>query len=151
LSKPLDAVSVFEMVDRHRHQKASDRGTSATAVQRVLIVEDNEDAADALADLLELFGYQTRIAHDGPSALALVADYRPDAVLLDLGLPEMDGFAVCEAIRAQQHGGTARARMIALSGRQVDENTEKRLRDVGFDHHLMKPTSADTLRRVLSS
>jgi signal transduction histidine kinase/CheY-like chemotaxis protein len=115
---------------------------------RVLVVDDNTDTADTLATLLELEGHQVRLAHDGPTALAAAAAFRPDAVVLDLGLPGMDGFEVARRLR-DRTGGNGLV-LVAVSGYGQDED-RKRARLAGFDHHLVKPAEIGTLRSLLAS
>jgi CheY-like chemotaxis protein len=109
----------------------------------VLIVEDNPDAADALSDLLQLCGYDTRVAYDGRSAIAAADSFQPAAVLVDLELPDMDGSTLRE--RLQELPSMRGARFIALTGRVSTKAIERE-----FHHYLLKPPSLDDLRRVLS-
>ncbi len=113
---------------------------------RVLVVDDNVDSAEMLQVLLGTMGYDAQIAHDGSSALTLAAVQHPQVVLLDIGLPDMDGYEVARQIRARCAGPM---RLIALTGWSQDE-ARQRARDAGFDHHLTKPTDPETLERVLS-
>lgn len=115
---------------------------------RVLVVDDNTDTADTLATLLELEGHQVRLAHDGPTALAAAATFRPHAVVLDLGLPGMDGFEVARRLR-DRNGGTKPV-LVAVSGYGRDED-RRRARQAGFDHHLVKPAEIGTLRSLLTT
>jgi CheY-like chemotaxis protein len=116
---------------------------------RVLVVDDNLDAADTLATFLEMLGLQVRSVHDGIDALPAAQDFDPDVVLLDIGLPGMDGYAVARAMRADPHVG--RVRLIALTGWGAEEDRQRALA-AGFDHHLTKPVDLtvleDLLRRV---
>jgi PAS domain S-box-containing protein len=113
----------------------------ALAGRRILVVDDNADAADTLALLLAAHGARARAVHDGPAALAALPAFAPDVVLLDLGMPEMDGFDVARAIRA---GGAALVRIVALTGwgQQADR---ERTRAAGFDHHMTKPVDLGAL------
>lgn len=120
---------------------------SAAAEQRVLIVDDNHDAAESLAMLVELLGNPAQVAFDGPAALSAVTQFRPLIVLLDLSMPGMDGFAVARALRAQSGG--AALRLVALSGRG-DDDDRRQSRAAGFDSHLVKPVDLPTLQAVLS-
>ncbi len=114
---------------------------------RVLVVDDNRDAADTLADVLGLHGYAVARAHDGASALQAVAQERPDAVLLDIGLPDVDGYEVCRRIRAQAGEGGAPV-LVAVTGwgQQADRDAA---RDAGFDAHMTKPVAPEQLLQVL--
>jgi two-component system KDP operon response regulator KdpE len=106
---------------------------------RVLVVDDNGDAADSLAVLLRLMGNDVRTAHDGPAALAAARAYRPDVVLLDLGLPDMDGVDVIKALR-----GWSRVPIMVLSARQASDEKVGAL-DAGADDYVTKPFSMDEL------
>jgi signal transduction histidine kinase len=109
---------------------------SSAQAPRVLVVDDNEDAAETLALLLSADGYATRVAHDGPRALALVGDFVPDVAVLDIGLPVMDGYELARRLRAES--GVGRVRLIALTGYgQADD--VRRAKEAGFDEHLVKP------------
>jgi PAS domain S-box-containing protein len=112
---------------------------------RVLVVDDNVDAATMLAHLLGMAGHEVSLAHDGPAALAAAAAAPPDLVLLDIGLPGMDGYAVAARLRAEGHAGTA---LVALSGYGREDATQ-RSRNAGFDHHLIKPIDFAELRRIV--
>jgi CheY-like chemotaxis protein len=112
---------------------------------RVLIVDDNDDAAAGLGYLLQRQGHQVALAHDGPAALAAAREVPPDLVVLDIGLPGMDGYAVAAELRAAGHTRTA---LVALTGYGQEEDL-RRSRDAGFDHHLLKPISFEQLDKVL--
>jgi CheY-like chemotaxis protein len=109
-------------------------------------VDDNADGLETLALLLELSGHQVRTAADGPAALAAAAAFRPDVVLMDIGLPGMDGYEVARLLRADPaFNGT---RLIALTGWGQDTD-RARSSKAGFDLHLVKPVDPAELRRVL--
>jgi len=114
---------------------------------RVLIVEDNPDASDALHMLLELLGHKVRVVRDGPSALEAVRANAPDVALVDIGLPGMDGYEV--ARRARPLATPGRMTLIALTGYGRDEDKARALA-AGFDYHLTKPVDVDALRSLLS-
>src|SRR5207244_3935960 len=124
---------------RQPHASAGDR-------LRVLIVEDNQDAAESLAMMLELWGHAVETASDGLAALELVARREPDVVLSDLGLPGMDGYELARRLR--QRPGLQDAVLVALSGYGRDEDKCRAL-DAGFDHHLVKPPDLDVLAELL--
>ena len=115
--------------------------------QRFLVVDDNHDAADSLAMLLQAEGAEVRIAYDGPAALATLDSMRPDVVLMGLGMPGMDGCEVARRIRADQR--FRGVRLVALTG-WGQESDRLRTRDSGFDHHLTKPVDYAMLRAWLS-
>lgn len=114
---------------------------------RVLVVEDQEDARDSLRLLLELDGYAVATAASGPEGLAQFDAFEPDAVVIDIGLPEMNGFDVARAIRSRASGRTTR--LVALSGYGQPDD-QRNARDAGFDHHLTKPVDYDALVRLLA-
>jgi CheY-like chemotaxis protein len=114
---------------------------------RVLVVDDNVDAAATLASLLETEGHQVRRAHDGPGALAAADAFLPDAVVLDLGLPGMDGYEVARRLRSKTED--RKPLLVAVSGYGRDED-RRRSRQAGFDHHLIKPTELSALRSALA-
>jgi CheY-like chemotaxis protein len=111
---------------------------------RVLVVDDNVDAAGGIGALLELLGHEVTIAHDGPAALAAAAAAPPELVLLDIGLPGMDGYALAARLRDAGHD---RATLVALSGYGQDEHLH-RSTEAGFDRHLVKPLDFDVLREI---
>ncbi len=125
------------------------RSTANGPVRRldVLVVEDNEDAAESLAALLDAWGHEVRVVHTADAAIAAVEERRPDLVLSDVGLPDMDGYALARRLRAVH--GDAVPLLVALSGYGRDED-RRQARDAGFDHHLVKPADADDLAAVLA-
>jgi two-component system CheB/CheR fusion protein len=123
-------------------------GRAATPLpRRVLVVDDNVDASLSLAKLLELAGHEVRVAHDGPTAIDLAQVYRPDIVLLDIGLPQLDGYEVARRLRQQP--AMERALLIALTGYGNDED-HRRSREAGFDHHLVKPVDPAAIQQLLA-
>jgi PAS domain S-box-containing protein len=110
---------------------------------RVLVVDDNVDAANAVGHLLELQGHHVSVAYDGPGALAAAAATPPELVLLDIGLPGMDGYAVAARLREAGH----RAVLVALTGYGQDEHL-RRSNEAGFDHHLVKPLDYAVLGKI---
>jgi CheY-like chemotaxis protein len=114
--------------------------------QRILIVDDNVDAAESLGTMLAYSGHDVRVAHGGVEALSAARDFSPNVMILDLGMPEMDGYAVARAVRSDPR--FASTRLIALSGYgQPDDR--RRTADVGFDEHLVKPVEHDVLNAAL--
>jgi len=113
---------------------------------RVLVIEDNADAAETLGDLLALFGHQAEIAHTGADGVDVARRRPPDVVLCDIGLPEMDGYAVARELRADPL--TAPIRLVALTGygREADRD---RAAAAGFDLHLVKPVGPEVLKLLL--
>ncbi|HEX7062344.1 MAG TPA: response regulator, partial [Woeseiaceae bacterium] len=113
---------------------------------RILIVDDNRDSATTLATLLRLTGHETSEAYDGPQALAAADEFRPDVVLLDIGLPGLDGYSVCRRLRAEPWGRDML--IIAVSGWGKPED-QRRSAAAGFDHHMVKPIKHDALTALL--
>jgi len=116
--------------------------------RRVLVVDDNEPSAMTLSWLMELQGFEVRTCFDGRSAVNVAEDFHPEIVLLDLGMPVMDGYEVCRELRSNP----------ALCGTQVvaqtgwgDPETRRRTREAGFDHHLTKPVDMSALMDFLAT
>ncbi len=115
---------------------------------RILIVDDNRDSADSLGMLLRIMGNDIRTAHDGAKGVEMAGEFRPDVVLLDIGLPKLDGYQVCRRIREQGWGrGMV---LIAVTGWGQDED-RRRSHEAGFDHHMVKPVDPQALMRLLAS
>jgi PAS domain S-box-containing protein len=127
-------------------QAARAAGEPVPQARRVLVVDDNVDAARTLAELLGTLGHETRVVHDGPSALAMAAAFRPDVVLLDIGMPGMDGYEVARRLSALQEG--RRPRIVAVTG-WGQESDRRQASEAGFDMHLVKPVDLDALLRAL--
>jgi PAS domain S-box-containing protein len=117
--------------------------------RRVLVVEDNRDSAESLRELLRLDSHEVEVVHDGASALSKLDEFRADVVLLDIGLPRMDGFMVAHAIRARFADLPLRPRLVALTGHGRDEDRRAALGS-GFDGHLTKPVEPAHLLRVVA-
>jgi len=115
--------------------------------RRVLVIDDNVDAAEALSMLLEILGAEVQMVNDGPSALKAFAAYAPELVLLDIGMPDMDGYEVAQRLRAQDP--QRRAKLVALTGFGQAEDS-RRAREAGFDQHLVKPAAMDKLKALLA-
>jgi CheY-like chemotaxis protein len=114
---------------------------------RIVIVEDNQVAADSLRHLLHLHGYEARVAYTGPEGVRLAQEWPPDVVLCDIGLPGLDGYGVAIALR--QHPATAQARLIAVTAYDSDE-ARRRSQEAGFERHLVKPVDPDVLLGLLA-
>ena len=123
------------------------RAAPATRV-RVLVVDDNRDSAESLSLLLEWRGHDVRTAHDGITALQIAETFLPQAILLDIGLPGLNGYKVAERIRANPR--LANIKLVALTGWGQEED-RRRSADAGFDHHLVKPVSPVALAGILGS
>ena len=115
--------------------------------RRILVVDDNQDSATSLAELLELTGHKTHTAHDGLEAIEAAKSFRPDVVLLDIGLPKLNGYDACRKIREQPWGkGMV---LIALTGWGQDEDKQKSSQ-AGFDAHMVKPVDHVVLAKLLA-
>src|SRR5690606_30218144 len=120
----------------------------SAAPRRVLVVDDNPDAAESLEMLLRVLGAETRVAGDGEAALAAVRDFHPSIVLLDLGMPGMDGYEVARRIR-ERPDELGRPLLIALTGWGQPED-RRRTREAGFDDHPVKPVDLGVLKSLLA-
>jgi CheY-like chemotaxis protein len=115
---------------------------------RILVVEDNRDSADSLKTLLEALGYEAQVAYDGESAVRIAGVLRPDVILMDIGLPGMNGYDAARRIRAQSVG--VRMLIVALTGWGQEADRE-RSSEAGMDHHLIKPLDLTVLKEILDS
>ncbi len=118
----------------------------ASGQRRILIADDNVDAADSLAMVLELMGHEVRTAHDGRAAVEVAASFRPDLILLDIGMPTMNGYDACRRIRDQPGGRDTI--VVALTGWGHDDD-KRRSHEAGFDHHVVKPIDLATVKRLV--
>jgi CheY-like chemotaxis protein len=121
---------------------------TARAPRRVLIVDDNVDAADSLAMLLRFSGHDVRVAYDGPTALLFAQAFAPQLVLLDIGMPQMDGYEVARRLRAEP--AFEQTALVALTG-WGQEDDRRRAQGAGFNFHLVKPVEPEMLQRLLDS
>lgn len=110
--------------------------------RRILVVDDSRDSADSLGTILELMGAEVRVVYDGTAALELLDTFQPSAVLLDIGMPAMDGYEVARRIRQASAGD--KVTLIALTG-WGQEAARRLSQEVGFDHHWVKPVDPTTL------
>jgi CheY-like chemotaxis protein len=117
------------------------------AAKRVLIVDDNIDACETLAMMLELLGQQTRQAHEGVGALKAAQEYQPEIIFMDIGLPGLTGHEVAERMRGEL--GMKETYIVALSGYGTEEDRRKSL-VAGFDNHYVKPLDPSTLPGILA-
>jgi CheY-like chemotaxis protein len=140
----LPETATLEEVPKPQVSAAAPEGYLA---RRVLIVDDNTDNAELLRILLEDQGHETFMAHDGVEGLAAAERLRPDVVLMDLGLPRIDGFEACRRIREQPWG--KRMLVIAITGWGQD-NDRRRSQEAGFDHHLVKPIDTRAIGALMN-
>jgi CheY-like chemotaxis protein len=115
--------------------------------QRILVVDDNRDSADSLSMLLSFLGADVRVARTGAEAVEMFRSYEPAVVLLDIGLPDMDGYDVARRLRGERRA--QQPTIVALTGWGQDRDRE-RARDAGCDHHLIKPADINVLRALLA-
>jgi CheY-like chemotaxis protein len=137
-SAPADEPRVGE-----RSEETRDEGTP----RNILVVDDNVDAAEMLAAMLDLRGHGTRIAHDGREALLVAKQLHPDIIFLDIGLPGMDGYEVARHLRADPE--LAKATLVALTG-WGSEDDKRRAQESGFDVHLTKPVDVAVVDAVVA-
>lgn len=116
--------------------------------RKVLVVDDNVDGAEMLSMLIGILGHDTRTANNGLTAIEIAKTYQPEVILLDLGLPEIDGIEVCRRLRADPQ--FSKTTIIALTGWGGDEDRRK-TSEAGFDRHLVKPVESGALEEVLRS
>ena len=119
---------------------------SVAAGRRVMIVDDNKDAGDALAMLLELAAHEVRVAYSGRGALTLAQTFRPDVAFIDIGMPDLSGYEVAQAIRREPWG--AQIRLVALTGWGQHDDRE-RAKEAGFDRHITKPVDSEVIEPLL--
>jgi CheY-like chemotaxis protein len=124
------------------------REPSGQGALRVLVVEDNRDAAETLGELLRIWGHEVQIAYDGVAALTMARDFRPDVVICDIGLPgELNGYSVARRLRSEP--GLEDVHLVALSG-YANDDARRRSRAAGFDAHLAKPPDVGVLERMIA-
>lgn len=121
--------------------------TSTATKKRILVVDDNRDSANTLAMLLKISGYETQTAGDGASAIESTADFKPEVILLDIGLPDMSGYDVCKQLRQQTLD--PRPKIVAVTGWSADDVQDRGGEDC-FDGHLAKPVDFKTLQGLIA-
>jgi two-component system CheB/CheR fusion protein len=143
----LPLLSGAQIEQAKKRPSREETSPPALPPQRILVVDDNVDAADSLADLLKIFGHDVRVTYTGHSALEEAREFAPQVVLLDIGLPGMDGNEVCR--RMLQRPETKQAIMVALTGYGNDD-AYYRTKEAGFHSHLLKPVNAQDLLQILA-
>jgi signal transduction histidine kinase len=136
------------LVDHVGRRDSPDPAPRTTPARRVLVVDDNLDSAEMVAELVTAWGHETKMASDGQAALEIAAVFRPDVVFLDIGLPGLDGYEVARRLRAM--AATATSRIVAVSGYGTAEDRQK-TKDAGFDAHLTKPVDLAALQQLLAT
>jgi PAS domain S-box-containing protein len=140
-------VARIPLADAAAEQERPRRLDAGTPPRTILVIEDNVDGAQSLADVLEMHGHRVRLARDGRSGIALAREAQPDVILCDLGLPDVDGYDVARTLR--RDAALRGTRLVALSGyAQVEDR--RRAREAGFDAHLAKPVDLDELMSTLA-
>jgi CheY-like chemotaxis protein len=114
--------------------------------RRIMIVDDNKDAGDALAMLLELAAHEVRVTYSGRGALTLAQTFRPEVAFIDIGMPDLNGYEVAQALRREPWG--AQIRLVALTGWGQHDDRE-RAKDAGFDRHITKPVDSAAIEPLL--
>jgi CheY-like chemotaxis protein len=117
---------------------------ASAASMRVLVVDDSVDSAETMGELIMRWGHEVQLAHDGASALTIARAFRPQVILLDIGLPDIDGYAVARRLRGEDLGGEI---LVALTG-YAEAQDRARAQQAGFDRHLSKPVQPDDLREL---
>ena len=145
---PLDLGASLAAPQEEAPAVAAEADTPNAGHRRILVVEDNEDAASTLRDFLELSGHEVELASSGSDGIQAAREFHPEVVLCDLGLPGMDGYEVAAALRSDPE--TASARLIAVTGYGREEDRRKS-KEAGFDLHLTKPVDPVQLRRLLQT
>jgi len=131
-----------------RQRTVGKRTTEKCEPIRILVVDDNEDSAESLGMLMKVLGNEVRVAHDGPAAIDLANEFEPRVILLDIGLPTLNGYETAKQIRQQPWGSQAVLIAVTGWGETVDRQRSKK---AGFDHHLVKPVDPDVLTNLLAS
>lgn len=139
-------IAVEPSVQQPAHQSVASPLTGSAL--RILIVDDNRDGADSLSHMLQLMGNDTRTAYDGVEAVDAAGNFRPDVVLLDIGLPRLNGYDACRRIRGQSWADNVV--IFAMTGWGQEED-RRRSHDAGFDHHMVKPVEPKTLMSMLAA
>ena len=142
-------LPLIETTEMPKEQPANENDVTKTRrAWRVLVVDDNADLAASTSALLELWGHRTQAAHSGKAALEVMTEFLPDLILLDIGLPGLDGFEVAKIIRAGPENAAIRLIAISGYGQPVDR---ERAKQAGFDHYLVKPLRPSVLRSLVEN
>ena len=141
----LPALAQKPAKSRARHDA---RTPEAREPKRVLVVDDNRDSADTITALLLAWGHEARTLYDAESVISVVADFQPDVVVLDIGLPKVNGYDLARQLR--QSGNSRHIVLVAFTGYGQDDD-RRRVREAGFDHHLLKPLEPEALAKIIDA
>jgi len=144
---PMLTPDRISAVSSTREPLSLDIEQSNAPKRRIIVVDDNIDAADSLAMILRFMGHEVRTAHDGEAGVALAVEFRPELVLMDIGMPRLNGYEAARRIRAEPWD--PQPLLVALTGWGAEDDRQ-RTRDAGFDRHLVKPVSMDSLTRMIA-
>jgi CheY-like chemotaxis protein len=137
---------VLTLVHQREQPGGGDQQAQPMSRCRILVVDDNVDIADSLTRILKMMGNEVRTAHDGLEGVAAAAAYRPDMILLDIGMPKLNGYDACQRIREQPWGKGIF--IVAVTGWGQDED-KRRSQQAGFNRHLVKPVGPAELEKLL--
>jgi DNA-binding response OmpR family regulator len=121
-------------------------GPANVNAHKVLVVDDNEDAADSLATLLDVLGYDVCVAYDGPDAITAADAFQPEVALLDIGLPRLSGYDIARHVRGKRGGEVL---LVAITG-WGQEDDRRKAKEAGFDHHFTKPADFEALLALIA-
>jgi CheY-like chemotaxis protein len=143
------SLPAAELANQHESSSSAGVTEKPTPVPtfRILVVDDNKDAANGLAKLLRIAGHEVKAAYDGLEALGAAAMFQPDIVVLDIGLPKLNGYEVAHRIRAERGNDVV---LIAVTG-WGQETDRRRSKEAGFDYHVTKPVEFAALKKMLAS
>jgi CheY-like chemotaxis protein len=139
-------LPIGEVVRAAPAARVEEHDARLNVARRVLVADDNRDGAETLATVLRLEGHDVAVAHDGPAALLMFERHQPDVALLDIGMPQLDGYEVARRIRARADG--AHVLLVAVTG-WGQEKDRRQSAAAGFDYHLTKPVEPDVLIRLI--
>jgi CheY-like chemotaxis protein len=153
LNRGSEFIVSFPALDDAEHGAPDNERDESRAVgtglsRRILVVDDNVDAAESLADLLQLHGHEVRVVHSGGAALEAVGSFLPQIIFLDIAMPQMDGYEVARQLR--QRPDLDHPVIVAVTGFGRDADRQ-RAREAGFDEHATKPLAPDVLARLVNS
>jgi CheY-like chemotaxis protein len=141
-------LPVLGSLDHESRQASGDKQEAARFVhRRILVADDNEDSALSMAMMLKIMGNDVRMARDGVEAVEAAKEFRPEMILLDIGMPRMNGYDACRRIREMDFGRDVI--IVALTGWGQDED-KRRSKEAGFDRHLIKPIDPEAIEKLLA-